>query len=77
MLICHLEVCQEGKGVSRREVTCRTLRVPDWRPEDMAIPEVMNDVFYPKEDTLKMSCPYLYWQCVRKGGSLRGVLGAH
>ena len=24
--------------------------------------------FYPKEDTLKISCPYLYWKCVRKGG---------
>ena len=34
--------------------------------EDMVIPDVMNDV-YPKEDTLKISCLYLYWKCVRKG----------
>ena len=31
--------------------------------------------FYPKEDTLKISCWYLNWKCVRKGGSRRGVLG--
>ena len=33
--------------------------------------------FYPKEDTLKILCWYLYWKCVRKGGSRRGVLGGH
>ena len=31
--------------------------------------------FYPKEDTLKISCWYLNQKCVRKGGSRRGVLG--
>ena len=30
--------------------------------------------FYPKEDTLKILCCYLYWKCVRKGGSRRGYL---
>ena len=29
----------------------------------------------PKEDTLKFSCWYLYWKCVKKGGSRRGILG--
>ena len=31
--------------------------------------------FEPNEDTLKISCWYLYWKCVRKGESRRGVLG--
>ena len=32
--------------------------------------------FYPKEETLKISCRYLYWKCVKKGGgSGVGVLG--
>ena len=30
--------------------------------------------FYPKEHTLKISCRYLNWKCVRKGGSRSGVL---
>ena len=30
--------------------------------------------FYPKEDTLKISCLYLYWKCVGKGGVKKGVL---
>ena len=41
--------------------------------EDMVIPDVMNDVFYPKEDTLKISCWYLNQKCVRKGGGQEGV----
>ena len=32
-------------------------------------------LFYPQEDTLKVSCWYLYWKCVKNGGSRRGVLG--
>ena len=42
--------------------------------EDMVIPHVMYDVFDPKEDTLKIFCPYLYWKCVRKGGQEGGYL---
>ena len=34
-------------------------------------------LFYSKEDTLKVSCLYLYSKCVRNGGSRRGVLGGH
>ena len=33
--------------------------------------------FYPEGDTLKVLCGYLYWKCVRNGGSRRGVLGGH
>ena len=40
--------------------------------EDRVIPDVMNDVFYPKEDVLKILCPYLYWKCVRKAGVKKG-----
>ena len=29
----------------------------------------------PKEDTLNISCCYLNWKCVKKGGSRRGILG--
>ena len=43
--------------------------------EDRVIPDVLNDVFYSKEDTLKISCRYLYWKGVQKGGSIKGVLG--
>ena len=42
--------------------------------EDRVIPDVMNDVFYPKEDTLKILCGYLNWKCVRKGGQEGGYL---
>ena len=35
--------------------------------EDMVIPDVMNDFFYPKEDTVKALCEYLYYKCVKKG----------
>ena len=31
-------------------------------------------VFYPKEDTLKILCCYLYCKCVREGGSRRVYL---
>ena len=40
--------------------------------EDRVIPDVMNDVFYPKEDTLKILCQYRYWKCVRKAGVKKG-----
>ena len=49
VLISLLEVCQEG-GVKKGD-TWRTLQVPD-----MVIPDVRNDVFYPKEDILKILC---------------------
>ena len=45
--------------------------------EDVVVPDDMNDVFYPKESTLKILCWNLYWKCVRKGGSRRGALGGH
>ena len=32
-------------------------------------------IYYPEEHTLKISCWYLNWKCVRKGVSRRGVLG--
>ena len=34
-------------------------------------------LFCPKEDTLKVSCWYLYYKCVKNGGSFLGVLGGH
>ena len=43
--------------------------------EERVIPDVMNDFFYPKEDTLKILYGYLNWMSVRKGGSRREVLG--
>ena len=42
--------------------------------EDMVVPDVMNDVFYPKEDTLKILFWYLNQKCVKKGESRRGDL---
>ena len=44
---------------------------------DRVIPDVLNDVFYPKEDTLNILCLYLNWKCGRQGVSKRGVLGGH
>ena len=32
-------------------------------------------LLYPKEDTLKVWCWYLYYKCIRNLGSRRGVLG--
>ena len=32
-------------------------------------------MFDPKEDTLKVLCCYLYWKCVKKGGSRLEGLG--
>ena len=52
MLICQLEVCQEGGG---QEGTWRMLRVPDWKHGGYG----QNEVFYPKEDALKISCRFL------------------
>ena len=41
--------------------------------EDIVIPVVMNDVFfYPKEDTLKISCWYLNYKCVKNGEGQEG-----
>ena len=42
--------------------------------EDTVIPDIMKDVFYPKEDTLKISCWYLNWKCVKKGEDVGGFL---
>ena len=75
VLISQLEVCQEGG--SRRGVLGGRWGLLTGDMEDMVVPDVMNDVFYPKEDTLKISCWYLNQKCVRKGGSRKGVLGWH
>ena len=44
-----------------------------WMTEDdnMVILDVMDDVFYPKEETLKVSC----WR-VNKGGYLENIKGS-
>ena len=42
VLISFLEVCQEW-GV-KNGGTWRTLRVPDWKMEDMVILDVINDL---------------------------------
>ena len=52
--ISQLEVCQEGgvkKGVLGGRWGSLTRDM-----EDRVIPDVMNHVFYPKEDTLKILC---------------------
>ena len=36
--------------------------------------DVMDDIFHPKEDTLKILCWYLNWKCVKKGGQEGGYL---
>ena len=54
VFIYQSEVCQEG-GV-KKGVTWRTFGVSDGDIEDSVIPDVMNHDFYPKEDTLKISC---------------------
>ena len=46
-------MCQEG--TFKKGDTLRMLRVPDPDLEDMVVPDILNDVFYPKEDTLKIS----------------------
>ena len=54
VLISQLEVCQEGG--SRRGILGGHCGFLTGDMEDMVIPDVMNDVFYPKEDTLKILC---------------------
>ena len=55
MPISLLEVCQEGEGQEGGGLGgCWGFLTGDM--EDRVIPDVMNDVFYPKEDTLKISC---------------------
>ena len=56
MLISQLEICQEG-GVEKGG-NWRTLKVSAWKHggHGHVIPDIMNDVFYPKEDTLKILC---------------------
>ena len=55
VLISLLEVCQEGGG-SRRGYLEDIGGFFTGDMEDRVVPDVMNDVFYPKEDTLKISC---------------------
>ena len=53
-MISLLEVCQDGgssKGVLGRRLGFLTRDMGD-----LVIPDVMNDVFYLKEDTLKILC---------------------
>ena len=57
MLISLLEVGQEGG--SRRGVLGERCGLLTRDMEDIVVPDVMTDVFYPKEDTLKISCLYL------------------
>ena len=55
MLISLLEVCQEGwgqEGGYLEDVGGFLTR----DMEDRVIPDIMNDGFYPKEYTLKISC---------------------
>ena len=75
MLISLLEVCQEG-GI-KNGGTWRMLRVPDQTLRTGSFLTSWMTLVDPKEDTLKFSCWYLYWKCVKKGGSRRGVLGGH
>ena len=42
--------------------------------EDMVILDVMNDVFYPKEDTLKISIDISIGSVSGRGGQERGYL---
>ena len=55
VLIAQSKVCQE-RGVKKGGGTWRMLRVLTGDMENMVVPDVLNDVFYPKEDTLKISC---------------------
>ena len=45
----------------------------DWRTWSSLMSWMI--LFYPKKDTLKFSCWYLYKKCVKNGGSFMGVLG--
>ena len=54
MLISQLEVCQEG--VSRMGVLGGHWGFLIRDRADMVIPDIMNDIFYPREDTLKILC---------------------
>ena len=45
--------------------------------DDRVVPDVINDVFYLKDYTLKISCLYLNWKCVRKRVSRRRVFGGY
>ena len=51
MMISQLEVCQEG-GVKKGGTWGFLIGYV----ENMVIPDVLNDVFYPNEDTPKISC---------------------
>ena len=53
-LLAQLVVCQEG-GVFL-EGTLRTLRVPDRRIGGQVILDIMESMFDPKKDTLKILC---------------------
>ena len=54
VLISQLEVCQEGG--SRSRVLGGHCGFLTGYMEDIVDPDIRNNVFYPKEDTLKISC---------------------
>ena len=66
MLISLLEVCQEG-GVNKGGVLGRQWGFLIRDMEERVIPDVMNDVFYPEEDT-----PKIYFDILIKSVSGRG-----
>ena len=68
MLLYLLDVCQKG-GIWIISVSGIRFLTRDM--EDRVILDFMDDVFYTKEDTLKVSCWYLYGKCVRKWRSRR------
>ena len=41
--------------------------------DNRVTPDVLKDIFYPNECTLKFSCWYLNGKCVRKGGQKGGT----
>ena len=54
VLISQLKVCQERGG--QEGSFWRKLRNHDRRHGRHVTPDIMNDIFYPKEDTLKILC---------------------
>ena len=45
--------------------------------DNRVTPDVLKDIFYPNQCTLKFSCWYLNGRSFRKRGSRRGVIGVH
>ena len=54
VLVSQIEVCQEGG--SRWGVHGGRCGFLTGDMEDLVVPDIMNDVFYPKEDTLQILC---------------------